>query len=79
MASFVPATTRSRSLDGSSDSGGLIKYFPSLNPTRTPATGPAKGISEICNAQLAPKIASCEGDILGSKETTLAITCVSTK
>ena len=47
------------------------------NITRTPATGPAHGTSEMCRAALAPVRASTSDGWILSAESTVAITCVS--
>ena len=50
---------------------------PSTRPTRTPAIGPSKGISEIDKAQEAPIIAGISGALSGSTDTAVATICTS--
>ena len=56
---------------------GLMTNFPSTRPTRTPAMGPLKGISETERAQDAPIIAAMSGGLSCSTERTVAMTCMS--
>ena len=48
-----------------------------LAPTRTPAIGPSKGISEMERAQEAPIIAGISGALSGSTDTAVATICTS--
>ena len=60
-ASFVPATTRSRSESSISDLLGFNMYSPSLNPTLAAPIGPIKGTPDRVNAAEHAIIATISG------------------
>ena len=62
MASFVPATVKSKSENSNSLGVGLIINSPLICPTLTPAIGPPKGILLIDVAKLEPNIAVSSGE-----------------
>ncbi len=72
MASFVPATTKSKSPFSSSLAGKKACGLPSLRPTLTPATGPSKGTPVSINAALMAIMAIESGRKFGSIESTVA-------
>ena len=61
IASFVPATTIFNVVTSNCASVGLTTILPSTRPMRTPAIGPAQGISEMDNAAEAPINAQISG------------------
>ena len=79
IASRLQATSRSRSERARSANVGFTTSLPSMRPTRTPAYGPAHGMSDRCSAIEAPVIASTSDAFSRSVETTIAITCVSNR
>ncbi len=77
IASRLAATMRSRSDFSRCAKVGLMTSSPPMRPTRTPAYGPAQGMSLRCSAHEAPVIASTSDAFSRSVETTIAITCES--
>ena len=77
MASLLAATMISRSLFAISSKVGLAMSLPSMRPTRTPAMGPAQGMSLMCSAVLAPMRARTSAGYTLSKLSTVAMICVS--
>ena len=56
---------------------GLAMNWPSTRPTRTAATGPAKGMSDTHSAAEAPLMQSMSGSFSPSAESIRAMICVS--
>ena len=77
IASFVPATTILRSVSSNCAFVGFTTNSPFTRPMRTPAIGPAHGISEIDNAADAPIIPQMAGSQSWSTDITVATTCTS--
>ncbi len=77
MFSAVPATTTSMSLSSSWAAVGLTTRRPSMRPTRTPASGSGKGMSDRVMAIEAPHRASTSASFSWSEETTVAMIWVS--
>ncbi len=77
IPSRFPAMIRSMSLSSNSAVVGLQMRDPSTRPTRTPPTGPWKGISETVRAADAPIIPRTAGSFSWSAERTVAMTWVS--
>ena len=77
IASSVPATARFRRLTSNCAGVGLTINCPSMSPTRTPAIGPSKGISDTHKAAEAPIMAGISGALSGSTETAVATICTS--
>ena len=77
MASRLAATIRSSSEVSRWATVGLTTNSPSMRPTRTPANGPAQGMSDRCSAAEAPVMASTSVRFSRSVESTVAMTCVS--
>ena len=77
MLSREPATTTSMSLNSSSAKVGLRISSPSMRPTRTPAIGVSKGMSEIRKAAAAPVMLSTSALFSPSVESTLSDMVVS--
>ena len=73
IASFVPATVKSRHDFSNSSGVGLIINSSSTSPTLTPAIGPLNGILEILVAKLEPNIAVSSGEQSWSTESTVLI------
>ena len=71
-ASLETATTRDMSDSESSLLVGFTMKRPSTLPTRIPAMGPSKGMSDMCRAADAPVMARTSGSISGSTERTVA-------
>ena len=76
-ASWEPAMVRFSSDFSRCSTVGLMMNCPSTRPTRTPAIGPAHGISETESAQDAPIIAAISGGLSCSTESTVAMTSTS--
>mmetsp|Transcript_23066 Transcript_23066/g.40949 ORF Transcript_23066/g.40949 Transcript_23066/m.40949 type:complete len:244 (+) Transcript_23066:1278-2009(+) len=76
-ASSVPAMMRSSSLLCICCMLGFTTNSPAIIPTRTPATGFSRGMSEMASAAPAAVIASGSGLFLPSKLITHCSTCVS--
>ena len=66
-----------RSLRSKSGRTGLTTSFPSMRPTRAPAIGPVKGISEIESAAEAPIMARIPVSFSLSAERTVATIWIS--
>ncbi len=77
--SRLPATTRFTSLWASWLPVGLQTHWPWTLPTRTPAMGPWKGMSEICRAAEAPQMARTSGSFSWSADRTVAMIWTSLK
>ena len=77
ICSAVPHTTKSIELASRCSIVGSTTYCPLILPTRTAATGPSKGISEIAKAMLAALTATISGSCSPSIESTVATTCTS--
>ena len=77
MASRLAATNRSSSDSSRWAKVGLTTNWPPIRPTRTPANGPAQGMSERCSAIDAPVMASTSVGFSRSAESTVAMTWVS--
>ena len=77
MASREHAMTRSRSVCSRCLAVGLAMSCPPTRPTRMPAMGPLKGMSETISAAEAPVMPWMSPSFSGSEEMTLAMTCVS--
>ncbi len=77
IASRLPATKMFRSLRSKSGRTGLTTSFPSMRPTRAPAIGPVKGISEIESAAEAPIMARIPVSFSLSAERTVATIWIS--
>jgi len=74
---FRPVRKMLKSLSFRASAPGLQTSCPALLPTRTPATGPLKGTSDITRAAEAPIMAATAGSLSVSKERTLATIWVS--
>ena len=77
IASALPATIRSILLFLRSGNVGLMRYSPSMKPTRTPAMVFSNGIEESARAADAPVIASTSESLSESAEINSATICVS--
>ena len=77
IASFVPATTKFRSLCSSCANVGCSTSSPSMCPTRTDATGPSNGMSDAHSAALAAIVPSVSGGFSMSTDRIVMINCVS--
>mmetsp|Transcript_41870 Transcript_41870/g.133634 ORF Transcript_41870/g.133634 Transcript_41870/m.133634 type:complete len:206 (-) Transcript_41870:781-1398(-) len=70
MASSVPAIIRSRVDSAICSMVGLMRNLPSMRPTRTPATGLARGMSEMASAAPAAVMARGSGALMLSYDIT---------
>jgi len=77
IASRLPATKMFMSLRSKSCRSGLMTSWPSIRPTRAPAMGPSKGMSEMVRAAEAPIMARIAVSFCLSAESTVAITWIS--
>src|SRR5918993_657688 len=78
IASFVPATTRSRSLSAIWSYVGLRTKSPSsVLPTRTAPIGPSKGMSDIASAAEAPTMLTVSYGVSWSAPKTVPMTWIS--
>ncbi len=77
MASFVPASLRSRSEISISAKVGLTTNSPFTRPMRTAPTGPPQGMSEIMSAVEAALIARMSSGLMPSDENEYMMTCTS--
>ena len=77
MASRVPAMRRSRSDLSISAKVGLAMNWPSTRPTRTAATGPFQGMSEIIMAADAALMARMSNGFSASAESEYMMICTS--
>jgi len=77
IASLLQAIARSRSDWARWAAVGLASSFPSTRPTRIPAIGPLKGMSETISAAEAAVIPWTSPSFSGSEEMTPAMTWVS--
>ena len=77
MASREAAMMTSRSHSARCARVGFATNWPFSRPTRTPAKGPPKGMSEMWSAAEAPVSARMSVSFSWSKESTVAMICVS--
>ena len=77
MSFLVPATVTVSEHASNSSPVGLITNFLPILPTITPATGPSNGISDTPSAKLEANKAVISGELFGSTDKIVLITCTS--